>query len=669
MSKRQWLKAGAGTAGLLAMLQFTLVPIVRADDFVVIGPPSSNAVIANMRSLPFERPLPHDQKLAFLRRDIKYVFILFQENRSFDHYFGTFPGVVGLFSQPPSETTGFTQQIVNTDGSVGTISPFLIPQTVTNTSGQVVALHPEDTDSSDHSHLGIVNDLDVTGNVAANDRYALDEEGLTTKDGVIVSTTTGLPPTSPPSLAKKQKGELAMGHLDCNTVPFLWQYADRFTLFDNFRMTVVGPSAPNAIALIAGQTGETQWALHPTESASEPITADVSPFPGSNADTATVKPPFGPNDVSPATPTLNQTYASLPLSFMGYEINSIIASDEHPVADLLDVQDDIEVIAHQGAVHWAWYQEGFDHEPTDGTGPATHDNYITHHEGPQYFGYLGDNTQVLGSNLKGLGDFFSDIAAGKLPAQGGVFYIRGGYGNNDGLVPVDPDATVQANFTGNDDHPGYSDAQISEALLADEVNAIAASPYWANSVIIITYDETDGIYDHVQPAFRVNDPSGNVLEAGPRIPAIVISPYSLAHGVSHVYSEHGSVIKFIDELFNLTPLATLPDEVKGQQLGQAELGQSSLTASDGPNNGIGDLFEAFDDDRLQGWAPPLPPFYAEIPETVVKSLPHYNEAGCEVLHIVPTDIVHGKTIDPAPADFNPRPSSTPGNPTSPGWNG
>ncbi len=669
MSSRHWFKAGAATAGLLAMLQFTLVPIARADNFVVIGPPSSSSVVANIRSLPSGHPLGHDQKLAFLRRDIKYVFVLFQENRSFDHYFGTFPGAVGLFSQPRSETAGSTQQIVNTDGSVGTISPFLIPQTITNTSGQTVALHPEDTDSVDHSHLGIVNDLDVTGNVAANDHYALDEEGLTTKGGLIVSTTTGLPPTNPPSLAMKQKGELAMGHLDCNTVPFLWQYADRFTLFDNFRMTVIGPSTPNAIALIAGQTGETQWALHPTESAGVPITGDVSPFPGSNADTATAKPPFGPDDVSPATPSLNQTYASLPLSFMGHAINSIIASDEHPVADLLDVQDDIEVIARQGAVNWAWYQEGFDHEPTDGTGPTTHDNYITHHEAPQYFGYLGDNTQVLGTNLKGLGDFFTDIAGRKLPAQGGVFYIRGGFGNNDGLVPVDPNATVQANFTGNDDHPGYSDAQISEALLADEVNAIAASPYWRDSVIIITYDETDGIYDHVQPAVRVNDPSGNVLEAGPRIPAIVISPYSLVHGVSHVYSEHGSVIKFIDELFNLTPLATLPDEVKGQQLGESELGQSSLTASDGPDNGIGDLLEAFDDDRLQGWAPLLPPFYAEIPETTVKSLPHYNEAGCRVLHVVPTDMVHGKVIDPAPADFNPRPSSTPGIPTSPGWSG
>ena len=66
----------------------------------------------------------------------------------------------------------------------------------------------------------------------------------------------------------------------------------------------------------------------------------------------------------------------------------------------------------------------------------------------------------------------------------------------------------------NDDHPGYSDAQISEALLADEVNAIAKSPYWKNSVIIITYDETDGMYDHVPPQIRIKDAGGLPLEAG-----------------------------------------------------------------------------------------------------------------------------------------------------------
>jgi phospholipase C len=95
-------------------------------------------------------------------------------------------------------------------------------------------------------------------NVAHNDRYALNEEGLTTGNGQIVSLRTGMPATAPPKLADKQKAQLVMSHIDCDTVPFLWQYADRFTLFDNFHQTIIGPSTPNAIALIAGQSGETQ---------------------------------------------------------------------------------------------------------------------------------------------------------------------------------------------------------------------------------------------------------------------------------------------------------------------------------------------------------------------------------------------------------------------------
>jgi phospholipase C len=136
--------------------------------------------------------------------------------------------------------------------------------------------------------------------------------------------------------------------------------------------------------------------------------------------------------------------------------------------------------------------------------------------------------------------------------------VRGGYGNIDGWKPQDPNPKLAEVFNGNDDHPGYSDTQISEALLAEEINAIAASPYWSQSAIIITYDESDGLYDHAQPRIRSYDAAGLPLEQGPRIPAIVISPYAVAHGVSHVPSEHSSIIKFVNELFNLCRSPTCP---------------------------------------------------------------------------------------------------------------
>ena len=691
MSRRLSLNCtSAVAAACLAMQPVVAFAATSPGDLVANNPldatmvelaPPSSGMVAGMSHAPSSEPaLSRAAKLALLQKKVKYVFVLFQENRAFDFHFGTYPGARGLFSQSASQTPGFVQKLVDTTGKTVTISPFLIPQTVTNVNGQTVPIYPADIASTDHSHAGYVNDLHTVNGVAMNDRYALNEEGLTTNaQGKIVSLATGVAATSNPTLAQKQMGEVVMSHDDCTTVPFLWQYADHFTLFDNMHQTIIGPSTPNALAMIAGQSGETQWALHPDTGSNssnpvvlatggEPIVSDVGPYAGSNFDTTPNKPPYGPNDVSPATPGLNQTYATLPLSFMGSAIGRTVQSDLDPALDLIDVQDDIRTIASQkvAPTNWGWYQEGYDLEPTDTAGVASHDTYITHHNAPQYFGYVGDNPKVV-SNLHGLGDFYSAVSAKSLPAAGGVFYVRGGYGNNDGLTPVDKNPAVQSAFPGSDDHPGYSDTQIAESLIADEVNAIAASPYWKDSAIIITYDETDGEYEHQLPDFRQLDPEGNPLAAGPRIPLIVVSPYSRAHAISHEYAEHSSVIKFINEMFSLTPLADLPDEVKGRKLGQQEFGQHMLEPSDGSDSPAGDLLSAFDNSRLTGEMATLPASYAEIPVAIVKSLPHYGGLGCVALNIIPTDYATGKLIDPAPSDYNPRPSTTPGIPTSASW--
>ena len=173
--------------------------------------------------------------------------------------------------------------------------------------------------------------------VAQNDRYAFVEEGLSggtlTPDGNGWYTYTG--PT--PTLAQKQKGELVLGHVDCNTAPFLWNYADRFTLFDNFFDTVIGPSTPNAIAMLAGQSGVTQWVKHPelgsnndTNNSALPVTGDPQPFWGSALD---IFPGVGQTQPTesggaPTTnPSSNLTFASLPLSFMGNQIQNITSQD------------------------------------------------------------------------------------------------------------------------------------------------------------------------------------------------------------------------------------------------------------------------------------------------------------------------------------------------------
>jgi phospholipase C len=669
------------------------------------------------------------QKIALLKQKVKYVFVLFQENRSFDHYFGTYPGANGLFAtypganpsdpyaQPANSTTtpfgSFHSVIQNVDGSFSTISPFLIPRTIVNVNNQTVQLYPEDTYSVDHSHTGYIHDFHAdaaTRSHPLNDGYPLDQEGLhygTDASGTTATiyNSSNVAPTANPTLQTKQKGEVVISHVDCDTIPFLWQYADRFVLFDNFHQTATGPSTPNAIAMIAGQVGDTQWVKHPNQADPSGLTlpnlTDSPPFAGSSTDTAAVKPPYGPDESSgvsattigtPAAGQIPLTFATLPLSFMGSNIGTIIRADQHPAADLTDVGHDIVAIASKNpAVNWGWYQQGYGPEPFDGqniyenggsyhfTTAPEHASYVVHHNGPQYFGYLGDNTTEQ-ANMHGLQQFYSDVTNQKLPASGGVFYVRGGYYNNDGLTPADPNVNIQHDTPGNDDHPNYSDAQISEALIADSVNAIANSPYWSQSAIIITYDETDGLYDHQPEKFRTYGPDGQPETGGPRIPAIVISPFAAAHAVSHVYSEHSAVIKFIDELFGLTPLAQLPDEAAAITAGasnpafnsvngpQANLGPADALAS------MGDLTEAFDNDRLLGNVAPLPASYAILPAAQVTSLPHYVGTdgngnptyGCQYLGISPTDYpggyVQGGATDQPPPDFNPRPTQSPGSP-------
>jgi phospholipase C len=690
MHIKEWAKAGCAYLAVAALLlqPATLMAQNQKNDEVAdqnrvveIAPRSSDEVAQYTHRVEDFPYLSHAQKLELLRKHIKYVFVLFQENRSFDFYFGTYPGARGLFSQPASETPGFYQPIVNTAGGVETISPFLIPQSVKDVNGNTVLLYPEDTDSVNHGHTAIDAKLHLdVGNVAHNDRYAFTEEGITggtlSADG---TTYTGPVPTQ----AQVQKGELVVSHVDCDTAPFMWQYADRFTLFDNFFDTVIGPSTPNAIAMIAGQSGMTQWVLHPNlalggtgiyANGQLPVTGDPQPYWG-NALAALLNPPgvFQPTESGAAetkTPASNLTFASLPLSFMGKEIQTITASDQDPAFDLPDVQNDIQKILgdKNKPVNWGWFQEGYDHESTDPTSTPTYATYIAHHNGPQYFGYEANNPVETQAHLKGLGDFFTAISTNALPKEGGVFYVRGGYGNLDNLLPRSPSKAVQADFPGNDDHPGYSDAQISEALLADSINAIASSRYWHESAIIITYDETDGLYDHTVPQIRSFDPVGDALDQGPRIPAIVISSYGVVHAITHEATEHSSIIKFIDELFNLTPLADLPDEANARALGeQPPFNQKYLGPADAHTPGVGNLFSAFDNSRLLGFLPPLPADYAKIPRSEAVTLPHYGAAGCRVLQITPTDIVHGKVIDPAPADFNPRPGSEPGVPTSGTW--
>ena len=203
----------------------------------VVTQASSNsygATATGFHSVSSMTSLTAAQKLALLQQNIKYVFVIFQENRSYDHYFGTFPGANGLFatypnanpndpSAQPGNATQFASsfnsaiQTVTPSGSVSysTVKPFLVPRQIVNQSGATTPIYSEDMYSVDHSHTGYIADLhsdQATRSIPKNDGFPLDQEGLyynTDTSGTIApiySASTHAAPTSQVTLQAKQKG-------------------------------------------------------------------------------------------------------------------------------------------------------------------------------------------------------------------------------------------------------------------------------------------------------------------------------------------------------------------------------------------------------------------------------------------------------------------------------
>ncbi len=300
----------------------------------------------------FEPHISTTREIALLRQKVKVVFVIYQENRSFDSIFGTFPGADGIYSNLASNTPGFFEKIVNTNGTTSIIHPFRMD----------APLYPADLDDCSHAHSRILYKMDVKNGIPKMDRFATGEENRFYKTGN-------------PSLMAKQYGELAMGYIDGNTIPFLWRYANRFVLADHIFSDIAGPSTPGNLAIIAAQTGATQWMLHPEEAFTKlkhgtgvPVVDDAEPYWGSSLDTTKAgKMPYAPGSLPQNHPQLNLTFATLPLSLQGVQAAKVTAHDRDPKFDLEDVKQDVGYLTKHGTkrVPWGWYQEAYSNKSPD----------------------------------------------------------------------------------------------------------------------------------------------------------------------------------------------------------------------------------------------------------------------------------------------------------------
>ncbi|MBV8147548.1 MAG: phosphoesterase, partial [Candidatus Eremiobacteraeota bacterium] len=411
-------------------------------------------------------------------------------------------------------------------------------------------------------------------------------------------------------------GLTTMAYYDCDTIPFLWKYAQAFALFDHVFQAIVGPSTPNNVSVIAAQAGQTQSARDPQQ---DPDDQDKGPgVPAVND----LDPAYGPYTEYKQPRQLPQKYATLMLTLGG-------TSDTQATQDTDGVAQDLgaTIASGRAAVPWAWYQEGYV-SPT-----VALPGYETHHNGPQYFGYLRNN-DVFWSNVHGLQPLLDALKNGSLPDTG-IFYVKGGSQTEFGWKPANKDPYVQAHYRGDDDHPGSgdSDHQVGEAFVAMFVNAIARSRYWNDSAIIISWDDPGGFYDHVPPPTFERCPDAHPCGDGPRIPLLVISPYARSGAIVSDSGDTASIVKFADELFGLPALATLPDE--------------KPYLPEGPRDGkpaITDLLGAFDPNRLAGSTPPIPAAQAEIDDAVANAIP--PKMNCASLGITPVALPNAPSTPP-----------------------
>jgi phospholipase C len=524
----------------------------------------------------------HAALVAALRHRIRHVFIIYQENHSFDEYFGTYPGAENL-ATALARSHGYRQY-----DPIGKrwVTPF--------------PLTDSDIDSPGHSRGALLAKMDG----GASDRYVATEEA----DG----EKAGYDPADAERL-----GLLTMAHYDCDTIPFLWKYAHAFAMYDNFFQGMTGPSTPGNIEIIAAQSGQTQWARDPFDAVKPSGKGPGVPVLSS------IDPPFGPYAGSPSqSVTIDQRYATVLLTLAGRD-------DARATADTDGVRDDLALMAHGGAapIDWGWYQEGYAGPDRAAVG------YEAHHNAVQYFGYMRANG-VFWDHVHDTGALLTSLRAGALPDRS-VVYVKGGSYNRFGWKPADKDPFVQANFLGDDDHPGIgdSDRQVAESFVATFVDAIARSKYWNDSAIIITWDDSGGFYDHVPAPQFERCPDGKPCGDGPRVPFILISPYAKSGAVVHDVGDTGSVVKFVDTLFSLPALSTLPDEKPYMPEGPRDA-DPRLT----------DLTGAFDPGKLSGAVPPLPASDAIISDGAIAKFP--APMSCRTLGIEPVSIPGSPSMPP-----------------------
>ncbi len=464
---------------------------------------------------------------------IKHLVVIYNENVSFDHYFGTYPKAINPIGSPHFSAVAGTPAVNGLASALLTQNPNAL-----NPANGAGAVNPFRLDRSqaataDQGHA-------YTAEQQAYDNGLADLfPKYTGRGSAGNSGSFGTP------------GQV-MGYYDGNTVTALWNYAQHFAMSDNAFTDTYGPSTPGALEAVSGQTNGVQIVA----TTKKPFTLAADSYyihDGQGGYTLI-------NDVDPAYDVCSSA------------TDQVMMSGKN-IGDLLN----------EASIPWGGFMGGFNLGATHANGTtgcksSTYStvvngsirDYIPHHNWFQYYKSTSNPAHARPSTLQSVGytyqadgatrdpanhqydlqDFYSAVTSGNFPA---VSFLK---------APAYQDA-----------HAGYSDPLDEQVFVTQVVNFLQQQPDWKNTMVVITYDDSDGWYDHVffpptNPSFdsqadQLNSPgvcgsgaplvgiSGNPVNGrcgpGTRIPFLVVSPWAKTNHVDHTQISQASIVRFIED--------------------------------------------------------------------------------------------------------------------------
>jgi phospholipase C len=466
----------------------------------------------------------NDPNVFSTETPIKHLVVIFGENISFDHYYGTYPNATNPSGEPPFNAAPGTPNVNGLNGPLLTVNPNFL-----NTANGTGAANPFRLDRS--QNLTEDQDHDYTPEQQAFDFGLMDAFPEFTG-------SPGPPPGTPPSTVDTTG--LVMGYYDGNTVTALWNYAQKFALNDNHYGTNFGPSTVGAVNLVSGQTN----GISNTEN-------------------------------GPSSDWIGDGNGGLTLISDADPIGDVCSTSTGPKVQMGG--PNIGNLLNGAGITWGWFEGGFNLSIVNSNGstacnrnttsPITgvnKDDYVPHHQGFQYYLSTANPNHLRPRSVSAIGgtdaanhqydieDFFAALATGNLPA---ITFLKA--------------------IGSQDAHPGYSSPLDEQVFVVTVLNSLQESDFWKSTAVVIVYDDSDGWYDHHEgpivnqsnttaDALTGNGACGdgssalpgvnpNTLHAqgrcgyGPRIPLTVVSAWAKQNFVDHTLLDQSSVIRFVED--------------------------------------------------------------------------------------------------------------------------